>query len=90
MHSNAYFSKHGCFRSQGVIGGLCGGIPIQTINKLPKELETRDMLIPAGIILDSILEDRADIPINTIHMHSGLKAETWFPQTEYGAAISIL
>jgi hypothetical protein len=32
------------------------------------------MLIPAEIILDSILEDRADIPTNAIHMHSGLKS----------------
>ena len=35
------------------------------------------MLIPAEIILDSILEDRADIPINAIHMHSGLKADLY-------------
>ncbi|HLO17088.1 MAG TPA: hypothetical protein VK206_19800 [Anaerolineales bacterium] len=41
-------------------------IPIKAINKLSKELEKRDMLIPAGIILDTIVEDRADIPINAI------------------------
>ncbi|HSK89536.1 MAG TPA: hypothetical protein VK880_14330 [Anaerolineales bacterium] len=35
------------------------------------------MLIPADIILDSILEDRADIPLNAIHMHSGLKADLY-------------
>ena len=35
------------------------------------------MLIPAEIILDSILEDRADIPINAIHMHSRLKADLY-------------
>jgi hypothetical protein len=35
------------------------------------------MLIPAEIILDSILEDRADIPINAIHMHGGLKADLY-------------
>ena len=29
-------------------------IPIKSINKLSKELEKRDMLIPADIILDSI------------------------------------
>jgi hypothetical protein len=52
-------------------------IPIQGINKLSKELEKRDMLIPAEIILDSILEDRADIPINAIHMHSGFKADLY-------------
>jgi hypothetical protein len=35
------------------------------------------MLIPAEIILDTILEDRADIPINAIHMYSGLKADLY-------------
>ena len=52
-------------------------IPIKAINKLSKELEKRDMLIPAEIILDAVLEDRADIPINAIHMHSGFKADLY-------------
>ena len=52
-------------------------IPIKAINKLSKELEKRDMLIPADIILDTIVEDRADIPINAIHMYSGLKADLY-------------
>ena len=46
-------------------------------NKLSKELEKRDMLIPAEIILNNIPEDRADIPINAIHMYSGLKADVY-------------
>ena len=52
-------------------------IPIKAVNKLSKELEKRDMLLPAEIILDSILEDRADIPLNAIHMYSGLKADLY-------------
>jgi hypothetical protein len=52
-------------------------IPINSINKLSKELEKRDMLLPADIILDSILENRADFPINAIHMYSGLKADLY-------------
>jgi hypothetical protein len=52
-------------------------IPIKGINKLSKELEKRDILIPADIILDSILEDRADSLINAIHMHSGFKADLY-------------
>lgn len=56
---------------------LVVNIPIKSVNKLSKELEKRDMLIPAEIILDNILEDRADIPINAIHMHSGLKADMY-------------
>jgi len=35
------------------------------------------MLVPPEIILDTIMEDRADIPINAIHMHSGLKADLY-------------
>jgi hypothetical protein len=56
---------------------LVVNIPIKSINKLSKELKKRDMLIPADIILDSILEDRADIPINAIDMYSGLKADLY-------------
>jgi hypothetical protein len=56
---------------------LVVSIPIKAINKLSKELEKRDMLIPAEIILDSILEDRGDIPINAIHVYSGLKADLY-------------
>lgn len=52
-------------------------IPIKAVKKLSKELEKRDMLIPAEIILDTILEDRADIPINAIHMYSGFKADLY-------------
>lgn len=52
-------------------------IPINAINKMSKELEKRDMLLPAEIILDTILEERADIPINAIHAHSGLKADLY-------------
>src|SRR6266536_5362152 len=56
---------------------LVVNIPIKSVNKLSKELKKRDMLIPAEVILDSILEDRADIPINAIHMYSGLKADLY-------------
>jgi len=52
-------------------------IPIKSINKLSKELEKRDMLVPTEIILDAVVEDGADIPINAIHIHSGLKADLY-------------
>ena len=52
-------------------------IPIEAVGRLSKELEKRNMLVPAEIILDSIVEDRADIPINAIHMYSGLKADLY-------------
>lgn len=52
-------------------------LPVELIGKFSKELEKRDMLVPAEIMLDTLLEDRADIPINAIHMHSGLKADLY-------------
>lgn len=52
-------------------------LPIKAIGKFSKELEKRNMLVPAEIILDTILEDRADIPINAIHTYSGLKADLY-------------
>ena len=52
-------------------------IPVEAIGALSKELEKRDMLVPGEIILDAVLEDRADIPINAIHMHSGFKADLY-------------
>jgi hypothetical protein len=52
-------------------------VPIEAVGKFSKELEKRGMLVPAEIILDSVLEDRADIPINAIHMYSGLKADLY-------------
>ena len=35
------------------------------------------MLVPADIILDTMMEDRADIPLNAIHVYSGLKADLY-------------
>jgi hypothetical protein len=52
-------------------------IPLDAISKLSKELEKRDMLVPAEIILANILEDRADLPINAIHMYTGYKADLY-------------
>ena len=52
-------------------------LPIEAVGKLSKELEKRNMLVSAEIILDNLLEDRADIPINAIHVYSGLKADLY-------------
>lgn len=52
-------------------------LSIKAVGRFSKELEKRDMLVPADIILDALLEDRADIPLNAIHMHSGLKADLY-------------
>ena len=52
-------------------------LPIKAIGRFSKELEKRNMLVPADIILDTMMEDRADIPLNAIHMHSGLTADLY-------------
>jgi len=52
-------------------------IPLESVAQLSKELEKRDMLVPEEIILNNIQEDRADLPINAIHMYSGYKADLY-------------
>ena len=50
---------------------------IEQAGKLSRELEKRAMLVPPEIILEALVEDRADIPINAIHMYSGFKADLY-------------
>jgi len=52
-------------------------IPLDAIGRLSNELKKRDMLVPPDIILDNILDNRADIPINAIHMNTGYKADLY-------------
>ncbi len=52
-------------------------LPIESVGKFSKELAKRDMLVPAEIILATLMEDRADIPLNAIHIYSGLKADLY-------------
>jgi hypothetical protein len=50
-------------------------IPLAAAEKLSAELEQRQMLVPAEVIREIILEERADLAINAIHMGAGYKAE---------------
>jgi len=52
-------------------------LPIRSIGRFSRELEKRDMLVPEDVILDTLTEDRADIPLNAVHIHSGLKADLY-------------
>lgn len=52
-------------------------LPVKAAGRLSRELKKRDMLIPVDIILEAMVEDRADIPLNAIHMYSGLKADIY-------------
>jgi len=54
---------------------LVVSLPLERFQALSAELAKRDMLIPVEIILESYIENRADIPLNAIHIHSGYKAE---------------
>ena len=56
---------------------LVVNIPMEAIYLLSNELKKRDMLVPGEIIMDNILETRADVPINAIHMYSGYKADLY-------------
>jgi len=56
---------------------LVVNIPLEAVGSLSHELKVRDFLVPAEIILQNILEDRADLPINAIHLYSGYKADLY-------------
>lgn len=50
-------------------------IPFENIVRLSTELEKRDMLVPADIILDALIKPQGDLPVKAIHLYSGYKAE---------------
>ena len=56
---------------------LVVNIPLDVVQQLSIELSKRDMLVPEEVILENLLEDRVDLPINAIHMHSGYKADLY-------------
>jgi hypothetical protein len=56
---------------------LVVNIPFEAVVRFSEALKTRDMLVPPEIILDALIETRADLPINAIHMYSGLKADLY-------------
>jgi len=56
---------------------LVVNIPIEATGKLALELEKRGMLVPPDVILDAILEERADIPISPIQATTGFKADLY-------------
>ncbi len=56
---------------------LVADIPLDRVGDLSREFEKRNMLVPADIMLNTILEDRADLPIQAIHIHTGFKADLY-------------
>jgi hypothetical protein len=52
-------------------------IPLDTIEQLSKELAEQQMVVPVEMILDNLIEARADTAIHVIHGVSGFKAELY-------------
>jgi len=52
-------------------------LPIEAVPTLSEELKKRDMLVPADILLDALIENRSDLPINAIHLQTGFKADLY-------------
>lgn len=50
-------------------------LPVEMIVDFSQQLEARDVLIPADIILDHLIEERADLPLSAIHLYSGYRAD---------------
>jgi len=50
-------------------------LPVEVAGDFSQQLETRDVLIPTDIILDHLIEARADLPLSAIHLYSGHRAD---------------
>jgi len=50
-------------------------LPGNRIRRFSEELVKRDMLVPPEVILDLLLQPEGDLPINAIHLYTGLKAD---------------
>jgi hypothetical protein len=59
-------------------------VPLHQMMTLSQELEKRAMLVPFDILLDSYIENRADTPVNAIHLYTGYKAELFLLRPELG------
>jgi len=61
-------------------------LPLEAITGLSEELKKRDMLLPPDIILDAVIAERSNIPLNAIHLYSGFKADLYllFPNDNLG------
>lgn len=50
-------------------------LPAERIYPLSKELERHNMLVPLDVIVDLLIQQEGDVPINAIHMGTNYKAE---------------
>lgn len=54
---------------------LALNLPVEQVQRLSEELARRDILIPADLMLDRLLETRGDAPLVGYHVHWGYKVE---------------
>jgi hypothetical protein len=54
---------------------LAINLPVEQVPRLSDELARRDILIPAALMLDLLLETRGDTPLVGYHMHWSYKVE---------------
>jgi hypothetical protein len=61
-------------------------LPVDAISRLSDELKKRDMLLPPDIILDAVIAERSNIPLNAVHLYSGFKVDLYllFPSDNLG------
>ncbi len=52
-------------------------IPAEAVGRLSASLTARGMPVPVEIILDHLIEDRADLPLSAVHAATGYKADIY-------------
>jgi hypothetical protein len=52
-------------------------LPVEAIHWLSEELKARDMLLPPDIILDAVIQEQSNLPLNANHVTSGFKADLY-------------
>jgi len=55
-------------------------LPLDRIQDFSKELEKREVLIPASLILERFTQPQGDIPLSGIHLHSGQRVDIFLLQ----------
>lgn len=54
---------------------LVVNLPFEQVYSLSKELEKREMPVPFDVIVDLLMMDEGDLPVNAIHLSTGYKVE---------------
>lgn len=55
-------------------------LPLEKATDFSKQLEKRDILIPAEIILERYEQSEIDLPLSGVHLHSGQRADIYLLQ----------